>query len=93
MLEAEVKKELSDTLIQEELFWNQKSRKLWIKDGDWNTRFFHISTMNRLKRNKIDLLQDDAGKWIQDQAQLKNMAVQFFCKLFTDEGTSSIGAN
>ncbi|KAE8702415.1 hypothetical protein F3Y22_tig00110482pilonHSYRG00005 [Hibiscus syriacus] len=37
----------------EESIWFQKSRARWIKEGDRNTRFFHLSALNRSKRNEI----------------------------------------
>ncbi|KAE8705601.1 hypothetical protein F3Y22_tig00110419pilonHSYRG00004 [Hibiscus syriacus] len=40
----------------EESIWFQKSRARWIKDGDRNTRFFHLSALNRSKRNEITSL-------------------------------------
>lgn len=35
----------------EEVYWRQKSRVSWIKDGDLNTKFFHTSIIVRRKRN------------------------------------------
>lgn len=55
--EYKLRSESFDILRQEEVFWYQKSRRKWIKDGDCNTRFFHLYTMIRRKRNKIDRLQ------------------------------------
>lgn len=89
-MKVEVKKELSETLAQEELLWNQKSRKAWIRDRDRSTKYFHISMMNRRKRNKIDRLQTEDGNWIDDQAQSKNMAVQYFLTLFREEGRDTV---
>lgn len=45
----------------------RKSRQAAINDGDRNTRYFHLSTVIRRRRNKIETLQDEYGEWITAQ--------------------------
>ncbi|TQE04408.1 hypothetical protein C1H46_010027 [Malus baccata] len=49
-----------DTLwSQEESVWKQKSRVQWLQEGDANTKFFHQSTLQRRRRNKVVTLKSD----------------------------------
>ncbi|XP_061373379.1 uncharacterized protein LOC133315733 [Gastrolobium bilobum] len=76
-LEANLKKELSGILDQEEHLWFQKSRRDWIRDGDRNTRFYHTSTLIRRKRNKVIKLHLAAGHWLIGEEALIAMARNF----------------
>ena len=55
---------MNEWLRRNEAFWIQKSRELWLKDGDKNSRFFHLSTVIRRKRNSIDAIKNDFGEWL-----------------------------
>ncbi|CAA7042858.1 unnamed protein product [Microthlaspi erraticum] len=62
-------REFDSILEQEEMIWFQKSREKHIALGDRNTSFFHTSTVIRRRRNKIDMLKDDADNWVtEDQS-------------------------
>ncbi|KAF8390857.1 hypothetical protein HHK36_023156 [Tetracentron sinense] len=82
-LERELIKDYNAVLAQEELLWFQKSRSMWLKYGDRNTKFFHTSTLIRRRRNKIEALKGDDGTWSTDPCQLKQMAIYYFQQLYS----------
>lgn len=85
-LEAKLRREMDDVLHDEETLWFQKSRMEAINDGDRNTRFFHLSTVIRRHRNRIDMLQDGSGQWISDPSAVKEMVMTYWSNLFQEEG-------
>lgn len=84
--ERRLQEELNIVLQQEELHWQQKSKSEWVRGGDRNTRYYHLRTITRRKRSKIEMLKNDMGEWVEDSDEIKKMAVEFFSNLFTDEG-------
>ena len=50
--EKVMRKELDDCLSKEEVYWRQKSREVWLKEGDGNTKFFHNSVKIQRENNK-----------------------------------------
>ncbi|KAF5931671.1 hypothetical protein HYC85_027842 [Camellia sinensis] len=63
-LEKALTSELNLTLKLEEEFWALKSRVNTILEGDRNSKFFHITTINRRRNNSISALKDTSGTWI-----------------------------
>ncbi|WOK96927.1 hypothetical protein Cni_G05635 [Canna indica] len=45
----------------EDLYWRQRAKKRWFKEGDRNTRYFHQCASNRKRANWINHLQTDLG--------------------------------
>lgn len=49
----EVTSKLKEAYRDEEAYWKQKSRNLWLKDGDLNTKFFHATTKQQRAVNRL----------------------------------------
>eukprot|EP00253_Pinus_taeda_P032924 PITA_32924 len=56
---------------QEEIFWRQKSRVQWLKEGERNTRFFHRSTMANKVHNIISVIKDEGGNLHNSHAEIE----------------------
>jgi hypothetical protein len=48
-------------LLDEEESWRQKSRVIWIKCGDKNTKYFHHFASYRRNKKFIWEIKDEAG--------------------------------
>jgi hypothetical protein len=46
-------------LLEEEERWRQKSRAIWIKSGDRNTKFFHNYASYRRNKNFLWEIKDE----------------------------------
>ena len=66
----ELRKEINECLIKEEVMWNQRSRAIWLKNGDRNTKFFHATATQRRRKNIIDGLRGPDVSWHEDQGRL-----------------------
>lgn len=59
----------------------QKSRETWLKEGDKNSKFFHISITVKRRRNRIMAIKN--GKdWISEEEGIKNYFIENFNILF-----------
>ena len=72
----------------EEHYWAQRSKNDWLKEGDKNTKFFHLSTLQRRSRNRISKIRKSDGSWIIDETQVRGEINKYFRDLYFAEPTS-----
>jgi hypothetical protein len=70
-------------LKTEEQEWRIKSRALWIKEGDNNTKFFHQFVNYRRNLNTIWEIKDEEGNVAVSFEDKSNLGVNFFSNLFS----------
>ena len=70
----EVKKEISELLHHEEVFWRQRSHSIWLPVGDKNTKFFHQRASQRKRKNNIEGVYDRFGVWQTEEDQIAKIA-------------------
>ena len=56
---------------------------MWIKCGDRNTKFFHATTNQGHKKNKIEGLWDSKGVWQEKQEEVENVILKYFSTIFS----------
>ena len=79
------RKKWKDIVTKEEIFWKQRSRVLWLTEGDRYTSFFHRSASNHKRRNMINVLVDEEGREYREQEDLGKLVVDYFGEVFKKE--------
>ena len=79
---------LNDLLDKESKMWQQRSRALFLKCGDWNTSFFHSKASHRCRRNRISGLKNSANSWCTENSEIKEIAFEYYRSLFTSSQPS-----
>lgn len=51
----------------QEVFWKQRSRVQWLREGDLNTTFFHTQATIHRRINHIRQIQREDGSWLNHQ--------------------------
>ena len=74
-LEKELIVEYNTILEQEEIMWHQRAKVEWLKYGDGNTKFFHLSTVIRRRKNTIQSLKDEQERWQEDPDTVRSIVV------------------
>ena len=85
LTEQSLQMELLEWLVRSEVLWRQKSRELWLKLGDKNSKFFYLFTIIRRRSNNIDVIKQDDGTWIRDQNSIHEIFQANFINLFKEE--------
>ncbi|KAL5808585.1 hypothetical protein ACOSQ3_029276 [Xanthoceras sorbifolium] len=84
-----IEKELDVLLYKEETYWRQRYRNNWLREGDKNTRFFHLSASKRKARNNIKGLLNSSDVWVSSKSEITGAIYDYFSPLFSSSIPSS----
>ena len=76
--------DLYNIVGKEEMFWRQRSRLMWMKERDKNTRFFHLSTMKHKTANKVSGINKGDITLGKDK-EIENEAISSFSLILNKE--------
>lgn len=64
------------------MYWKQRGKATWIKDGDKKISFFHVKTSIRQSVNKITGLRNGVRTWVTEKAQMESVVHEYFMGIF-----------
>ncbi|KAL4347618.1 hypothetical protein GQ457_17G007830 [Hibiscus cannabinus] len=82
----ELRSSIWERYRKDEREWLQKSRLKWFKEGDKNTRFFHLTASRRRNANFITSIESENGE-IVDLKQIELAFVKYFKDNFNGSNT------
>lgn len=73
---------MTQLMIQEDKYWRQRAKIHWYRDGDLNTKFFHVFATSHKKVNHIISLENDARVHVTNEHGLCQVAKGYLEELF-----------
>ncbi len=75
--------DLERNALMDEISWRQKSRALWLREGDKNIKFFHRLANSNRRQNSISTLLIN-GELSSEPDAIADCITQFYQNLFSD---------
>ena len=76
---------------KEERYWQQRSKDLWLKSRDRNSKFFHCKASVRRVKNSIVGILNSNDVWCEDKEGIAYIAESYFNNIFSSSSPHSSG--
>ncbi|KAH9697393.1 reverse transcriptase domain-containing protein [Citrus sinensis] len=86
---TEARNRYNELLHSHEVFWKQRAKSLWLKEGDQNTRYFHALASTRKRKNSFRSLRNNQGEWCSNSDEVDALIIDYFKNLFTSGGCNT----
>ncbi|CAA0841284.1 Unknown protein, partial [Striga hermonthica] len=80
-----LQKEMDEANKSEELFWQQKARVEWLREGEQNTHFYHAWVTQRRRTNSISRLITEQQRICESKEEIEKHVECYYANLFTSE--------
>lgn len=78
-----INEDLKKAYNEEEEFWKQRSRLLWLTLGEKNSGYFHAITKGRRVINKFSVLVNEEGQAVYEESQILEVISAYYQNIFT----------
>lgn len=78
----ELRAELENVYSDEDIFWRQRSKIAWAREGDRNMAYFHAAASARKIKNKIRGLFNSAWVRCEEEREIEKAITDYFGDLF-----------
>lgn len=79
----EIRWEYLNLLEKREIYWKQRAKNFWLREGDRNTRFFHNYASIRRKNILLQCIQNSNGDWKDTPEEIEEVIENYFTQLFS----------
>lgn len=70
-------------LMDEEIYWKQRLRADWLREGDNNTKFFHAKSSAYKRKKKIWGIENSHGSQLKEKEEIESEFSSYFQEFFT----------
>lgn len=77
--------------MHEELYWKQRAKLFWLREGDENTHFFPRFATAWKKVNRINFLVNDDGVRLEKEEDMGELIKEYYQRVF--EAPREISSN
>ncbi|RVW54301.1 Transposon TX1 uncharacterized 149 kDa protein [Vitis vinifera] len=81
----EAREDYKKWVLLEEISWRQKSREMWLKEGDRNTGYFHKMANAHRRRNNVERIKIN-GAWCIEENEIREGIGNAFKVLLSSSG-------
>ena len=86
----EARKCYNELLHSHEIFWKQREKSIWLKEGAMNSRYFHAMASAWKKQNMIGKLRNIQGQWCTTPEDINEAIGRYFTQIFSSKGGSCV---
>ena len=83
--EKELMEQLEAREKQEALYWQQKVRVKWLKEGERNAKFFHNSVIQNRNSSRIQRLKTRNGDRVDTRREIETELTHYFSEILRED--------
>ncbi|KAK4381552.1 putative mitochondrial protein [Sesamum angolense] len=86
--ESKIRADIERLLSEEEVYWKQRGKVHWLREGDRNTSYFHNHASTQRRSNDITRIKNGDGQWLEQEEEIRDNIETYFGDIFRSRNPS-----